>query len=183
MLAPLLMACSKEPAHPDAPAGSVIAATSSMPAPSVSAAASASGGGAASGDAAGNCHPTDPKLAKFWKPLTATELNDLLKGHVDGAARPRAGCALGAFMSTTNILSFEASAPPKLLPLEARWKGGDKGKKAPPLVPNLAGVLPKLDSATPLVEEDFEDGEGNFFTRRVYRASDGSYFLVLDYAG
>ena len=32
-------------------------------------------------------------------------------------------------------------------------------------------------------EEDFEDGEGNFFTRRVYRASDGSYFLVLDYAG
>lgn len=181
-----LFACSREPAPQQA-----AVAAASAPAPSASAAPSSSGAtqradSASSAEpplATGHCNPTDPKLAKFWKELSRDDVDDLLKQHIAGATKSRAGCSLGAFMSTSNVVSFEAAKPPKLLAMEARWKGGDKGKKPPPLVPNWAGVLPQMDTATPLLEEEFEDGEGNFFTRRLYRAADGSYFLLLDYAG
>ncbi|MEZ4370338.1 MAG: hypothetical protein R3B07_05905 [Polyangiaceae bacterium] len=181
-----LFACSREPAAQQA-----AAAAASAPAPSASAVASSgsvtqpvdSAGSAEPPIASGLCHPTDPKLAKFWKELSKEDVDDLLEQHIAGATKSRAGCSLGAFMSTSNIVSFEAAKPPKLLPMQVRWKGGDQGKKPPPLVPNLAGVLPQMDTATPLLEEEFQDGEGNFFTRRLYRATDGSYFLLLDYAG
>ena len=49
--------------------------------------------------------------------------------------------------------------------------------------PELREVMPEVGQPQPLLEEKFEDGEGNFMTRKLYRTTDGRFVLVLDYAG
>lgn len=173
----LLSACSREPAAPrtqgSASTSSTVASMREAPAPSTS---------TARPNVDELCRPSNPSMVKFWRRLTAKELDELVKGHVAGEAQPEAGCALSAFMSGVNVFSYKASEP-MLRAMESAWKGGDTGKPPAPFAGELREVMPRVGAPTPVLEEKFEDGQGNFMTRKLYRTSDGRFVLVLDYAG
>lgn len=179
------LACSRESAPEVQPLGSAPAeAAASVPTSSAAAAgvAPSSNPPDRASPTSPRCHPSNPSMARFWSELDKQDLKELVEGHVAGAARGEAGCVLAAFMSGVNVLSFTAPSP-KLKPMDPKWKGGDTGKPPAAFSPELREVMPEVGQPQPLLEEKFEDGEGNFMTRKLYRTTDGRFVLVLDYAG